>query len=474
MTINIFLSYAREDFKRVKKYFDVLDQEKDFSPWMDKVNIHSGKKWEEEINRAIAKSQVILFFISNNTLKSDKYFHKEMYQALVKKGNNGSLLIIPAFLETTSMPAQLQDYHGVELYDKNGIKKIISDLNDFFHGEQARIKRVDSLPARGRVIDMPCFFPSISSTAKSTLGVMKHFELLLSIKYPYFLISAYDIFQLRNINNSSKRRINAFIKKAKEQAQIILLDSGNYEKYWLDEKFLDKKTDDIWSENKLLSILSGSYFDFAFNYDNLEPEINPKKVIPEIEYSVIDNQEKAKYPTILPIIHSKKTDDIPEICKAVATRLEPLLIAVPERELGEGILARAKTVTLIRKELNSIGKYYPLHILGTGNPITLLILSVCGADSFDGLEWCQTSVDHETGLLYHSNLVDFFLAQTPIGNETIGYAAKMLLHNLTFYTNWMAMIRKNIKSDTTIEVVKDYLPDGAYEKLNKNIPEVFI
>ena len=313
MTINIFLSYAREDFKRVKRYFNVLKKEENFSPWMDKVNIPSGGKWENEIDKAIARSQVILFFISKNTLKSDKYFHKEMHKVLVKKETGEHLLIIPAFLERTSMPAQLEDCHGVELFDNNGIKKIITDIKK---DHTADIRRVESLPARGSLIELPCFFPSISSTAKSTLGVIKHFELLLSIKYPYFLVSAYDIYQLRNSKNkSTKTRINALIKKAREE-QIILLDSGNYEKYWLDEKFLNKETDDIWSKEKLISILKESYFDFAFNYDNLNPDPNPRKVTPEIELSVIDNQEKAKHPTILPIIHSKKTDYIPEICKA--------------------------------------------------------------------------------------------------------------------------------------------------------------
>ncbi|MEN6318928.1 MAG: toll/interleukin-1 receptor domain-containing protein [Syntrophaceae bacterium] len=471
MTINIFLSYAREDFERVKIYFDVLDKEKRFSPWMDKGSIPSGKKWEEEIKKAIDRSQVILFFISKNTTKSDKYFHKEMYQALAKKESNGILLIIPAFLESASIPAQLKDYHGVELYDNNGINKIIADIKDDFKSDFTDVNRVESLPARGVLIDLPCFFPSISSTAKSTLSVIDHFEVLLNTKYPYFLISAYDIYKLRKNKN---RKINALLKKAKQQDTIMLLDSGNYERYWLDEKFLDINVDDFWSEEKLISILSKSYFDFAFNYDNLKPDANPRKIIPEIELSVINNQEMAKYPTILPIIHSKKPEHIPKVCKEVATRLEPLFIAVPERELGVGIVARAKTVTLIRKELNSTGKYYPLHILGTGNPITLLILSACGADSFDGLEWCQTAVDHNTGLLYHSNLVDFFLEQTPIGSLDIAYAAKLLSHNLTFYKNWMAMIREGIKSGKIIDIVNKYLPVGAYEKLNQEIPEVLI
>jgi len=470
MTINIFFSYAREDFKRVKKYFDVLDKEKNFSLWMDKVNIHPGKKWEEEINKAIAKSHVILFFISNNTLKSDQYFHKEIHQVLVKKKTDDNLLIIPAFLEKASIPAQLQDYHGIELYDNNGIQKIITDIKDYFGTD---VKRAESLPARGRVIELPCFFPSISSTAKSTLNVIAHFELLLKINYPYYLLSAYDIYKLRKVKKDSDK-IKTFIKKANEQSSIILLDSGNYEKYWLEEKFLDKKKDHFWSLDRYNSIMKTIQVDLAFHFDNLKPIEDVQEESVKIELRAIRNQKISKYATILPIIHAAKSESIPEICKLVVTRLQPLLIAVPERELGEGIFARAKTVTSIRKELNSTGKYYPLHILGTGNPITLLILSACGADSFDGLEWCQTVVDPKTGRLYHSNLADFFIGETSLNVKGLGYAASVLSHNLTFYTNWMNMIRKDIKSDNLVNTVKKYLPVDAYKKLSKALPEVFI
>ena len=65
-------------------------------------------------------------------------------------------------------------------------------------------------------------------------------------------------------------------------------------------------------------------------------------------------------------------------------------------------MARAKTIIKIRKTLAPKKQYYPLHLLGTGNPLSILIYSICGADSFDGLEWCQTTVDYNTGLLYHS------------------------------------------------------------------------
>lgn len=43
------------------------------------------------------------------------------------------------------------------------------------------------------------------------------------------------------------------------------------------------------------------------------------------------------------------------------------MIAVPERELGDGIVARARAVHEIRRSLDSLGFYQPLHLLGCGN-----------------------------------------------------------------------------------------------------------
>jgi hypothetical protein len=99
----------------------------------------------------------------------------------------------------------------------------------------------------------------------------------------------------------------------------------------------------------------------------------------------------------------------------------------------------------IRETLNETGRYYPVHIVGTGNPLSILIYATCGADSFDGLDWCQTVGDHATGRLYHSLQLDFFAHQTPYGSEAkLPYLPRALAHNLMFYQGWMEKIRKSI------------------------------
>ena len=144
---------------------------------------------------------------------------------------------------------------------------------------------------------------------------------------------------------------------------------------------------------------------------------------------------------IVPIVHAS-TNELPALCAAVAAETGVTMVAVPERRLGDGILDRARAVQTIRAALNELGRYVVLHLLGTGNPISIALYSAMGADSFDGLEWCQTVVDHETGLLYHLSQADFFAGQTAWGDDAdLSFQARTLAHNLEFFADWMRRLR---------------------------------
>ena len=148
------------------------------------------------------------------------------------------------------------------------------------------------------------------------------------------------------------------------------------------------------------------------------------------------------------------------------------MIAVPERELGDGVLAIAKTVRKIREALNETGRYYPVHIVGSGNPLSILIYAACGADSFDGLDWCQTVVDHATGRLYHSLQLDFFAHQTPYASEAeLPYLPRALAHNLMFYLGWMEKIRKSMGEGSIAEMIAKFIPAETHPKLQELLPD---
>ena len=130
---------------------------------------------------------------------------------------------------------------------------------------------------------------------------------------------------------------------------------------------------------------------------------------------------------------------------------------MPERELGEGIVERTQTVRKIREALNTLRTYYPLHLLGTGNPISIITYALAGADSFDGLEWCQTTVDHETGRLLHFQQWDLIRYQTRWGESTpLSYIQSVLMHNLGFYKKFMVTLSEAIRSDDTESFLRHY------------------
>jgi queuine/archaeosine tRNA-ribosyltransferase len=129
------------------------------------------------------------------------------------------------------------------------------------------------------------------------------------------------------------------------------------------------------------------------------------------------------------------------------------MIAVAERELGDGLMERIRTVAKIRKALKEQGSNTLLHILGTGNPITMAFLSLAGADFFDGLEWCRTSIDGEKWRLYNFQQWDMFATQTGlitspeiagiVGSQTDGmpWFLKAAFHNIAFFLQASEEIR---------------------------------
>jgi len=230
---------------------------------------------------------------------------------------------------------------------------------------------------------------------------------------------------------------------------VILLDSGNYERFW--------KNDPVWDVDQFHSICETFEHHLCFCFDNLEPPAAWDVMAADVVMRVQRDQKKAKG-TVIPIVHGP-SHLLPSVVRMVAEELYPLLVAVPERALGDGLEERVRTVRAVRSALDELGFYCPIHLLGTGNPISILVYALAGADTFDGLEWCKTVVDHDTGLLYHFHQWDLLAYQTEWGRKRVlPYAQSVLMHNLTFYTSFMRELRNALISDTCKSLLDGYLP----------------
>ena len=111
-----------------------------------------------------------------------------------------------------------------------------------------------------------------------------------------------------------------------------------------------------------------------------------------------------------------------------------------------------------------------LHILGTGNPISMMLYAFAGADSFDGLDWCQTVVDYETGSLHHPLQLDLYEHQSTWSlDKDMSFFARCYMHNLEFYKNWIIDLQNAIKSGDELDMMQRYLSNSFIDNYSEKV-----
>lgn len=298
----------------------------------------------------------------------------------------------------------------------------------------------------------PVFFPSIS-TVKTALRPAEYLATLHSLRElnGQFLVSAFDLGRSGNDDELAQ-----WLAAAQEAGATVLMDSGNYESYWKDEQA-------AWGQADFHDVLRCFSCSFAFGFDEQNPPMDDDAHVQLVVERWRYDQAAAGNRIIVPIVHGT-AEALPSLCARIAQETQVPMIAVAERRLGDGVFERTRSVVALREKLNSTGRYVGLHLLGTGNPISIALYSWAGADSFDGLEWCQTVVDHDTGLLFHLSQSDFFKQQTAWGEDDISFHARTLAHNLTFYTDWVQRLRQSIRADSCIDFCRFNFPPRVFSQ----------
>jgi hypothetical protein len=314
--------------------------------------------------------------------------------------------------------------------------------------------RLRYFSVRGKALKLPIYFPSISSV-KTGLNPFDYFNILIALKQSHFLVSAFDI----DKSFQKEKFIERLQGNRKDDGPIILMDSGNYESYWIRDK--------SWSIDGFNKILKQEVSDLAFCYDNQFPSEDSEENASWIANSTGASQKITNTISIIPIVHCKK-ENLNKTVLELYRQTNFTMVSIPERILGDGLLERVKTITNLRKELNKLDNYTFIHLLGTGNPFSLLLFSLAGADSFDGLEWCQTVVNPKTALLYHFQQRELIndgcnFCKSP----DLDYNLATLGHNLNFYNNWMKTIQDNIESGSELKLLQECFDSNTITSLTK-------
>jgi hypothetical protein len=312
------------------------------------------------------------------------------------------------------------------------------------------VRRPLELGIGGKTLPLPVYFPSISSV-KTALQPQDYLQVLASLVgiNAQFLVSAFDLAAMAQPAEAAK-----LLQSARDAGALTLMDSGNYESFWKDAQ-------DKWQQSSFHKMLAGFPCDIAFGFDEQQPPTDAAEHVALLVARWKADQTAAGSRQIVPIIHGD-TRELPDLCQAVAAQTGVSMLAVAERRLGDGVIDRARSVLTIRNALDQLDRYVAVHLLGTGNPISIALYSAMGADSFDGLEWCQTVVDHDTGLLYHLSQADFFAKQTAWFDAGLSFQARTLVHNLEFYASWVQRLRLAIANETVVDFCRHNFPANVF------------
>ena len=126
---NVFLIHAHADRKAVHKLYSRLIKD-EVRVWMDVENLQPGQDWQNEIRKAILKSNVIIVCLSRGFDQRHGYRHEELSIALERSRSlpSGCVFIIPVRLEKCEMPDTLRHLHRVDLFETGGYGKLIRAL----------------------------------------------------------------------------------------------------------------------------------------------------------------------------------------------------------------------------------------------------------------------------------------------------------------------------------------------------------
>ncbi len=325
-----------------------------------------------------------------------------------------------------------------------------------------------------RDIDLPGFFYSVSSH-ETRLEPAAALRALDMFGVPSLLVSAYDT------GPDAPAGIRTALEKRRDAGAVVLLDSGNYERA--------RKGDKSWTFARYRAALKVTPHDAAFSFDTLNPRGGVDKIADAAIRAARRTADHTGAP-IIPIVHLPRRADgdyevelAGPLMRRVAQALRPAMIAIPERELGSGVFARARAMDRIRHALKGIGWYQPVHVLGAGNPIGLALLSAAGADCFDGLEWCRYAVDGEQAQLHHFQLFEMFEYQLAVADsavaaaaatlEGVSYTTRTVMHNLDFYETWLKQLRTALRDEKQlVTFMSQLLPKGAMKQAHDALPEI--
>lgn len=309
----------------------------------------------------------------------------------------------------------------------------------------------------GKRLLTPTYFPAVSS-----YGIKYSFHALVRLltvySYPRILISAYDFHRL---DDEKKKWLSREIGEYSKKGSFVFLDSGIYESFW--------KADAKWTYNLYKTAVSQIDFDFYSSFDVLPHTKNKAmQFTKDTINSILASRNLSDKPGFVPILHGLSPDKLVSLMTGFVKKYPYLCnyVAIPERDCGDDIVEKARTIMRLRKVLDKDNHGRILHILGCGNPLSLLLFSYCGANMFDSLEWIKYVIDQNRLTTNDFSHLELINCECAICSGTKrSFTEKVLLHNLLFYQNYVLKIQSLIRRNEIFEFLGKHIGQGVLNKI---------
>lgn len=130
----IFLSYVSEDRDRVVPFYDLLESH-GYNPWMDCKKLVGGQNWDYEIKTALERSDLVVVFVSNNSVDKSGYAQREIRLAIDKYEEKiaGDIYIIPVQLDEGDFPRVLRGIQFIKAFNGNADDDLLKSIEAASH-----------------------------------------------------------------------------------------------------------------------------------------------------------------------------------------------------------------------------------------------------------------------------------------------------------------------------------------------------
>ncbi len=280
----------------------------------------------------------------------------------------------------------------------------------------------------------PLLFAAVSSL-RARAPIVDHLAVISAARFPAALVSAAD---LATADHDEAGSIRHWASQYRAASGLLMLDSGGYEATW--KGWTD------WGPDELEQHAIQSDFAVASDSAISEHDAVAAALAAADAYAAIP-QRRATVRLALP--HATSPGVLAETIESVVAATDCTHVAIRERELGDGILDRLTNLAGLAASLQHSGLACKLHILGVGSPRDILSYAICGAHSFDGLEWCRCALDPVSGQVAGIGDWQVMRSRSPFIERLrdLPYFAACTLHNLLFLKEFMSWLQQSDRTE---------------------------